>query len=149
MFNDLFNDLIMTNALAEVLAKLKAIRESEKKETEKKEKENVEEETPKTGGFASYHYREWKDGKPVFERKVEWKDGKKVSDKCTDHEAVIEDKPKDASKVAEASKDTIDPKDIRIKELEKQVEELTKENNNLIRKNADYETKFAKIKNLF
>ena len=101
MFNDLFNDLIMTNALAEELAKLKAIRESEKKEAEKKEKETVEEGTPKTGGFASYHYQEWKDGKSVFERKVEWKDGKKVSDKCTDHGAVIEDKPKDTPKVAE------------------------------------------------
>ena len=30
MFNDLFNDLIMTNALVEELAKLKTIRESEK-----------------------------------------------------------------------------------------------------------------------
>lgn len=139
MFNDLFNDFIMTSALAEELAKLKAIRESEKKEKEE----------PKKTATASYHYQEWKDGKSVFERKVEWKDGKKVSDKCTDHGAVIEGKPKDTPKVAEAPKDTIDPKDIRIKELEKQVEELTKENNNLIRKNADYVTKFAKIKNLF
>ena len=144
MFNDLFNDLIMTSALAEELAKLKAIRESEKKEPEKKE-----EEEPKKTATASYHYQEWKDGKPVFERKVEWKDGKKVSDKCTDRGAEIGDKPKDTPKVAEATKDTIDPKDLRIKELERQVEALTKENKNVIRKNAEYAAKIAKIKNLF
>lgn len=138
MFSNLFEDLIMTDSLAKELERFNALSRKEKEE-------------PKKTETASYHYRQWKDGKPVFERKVEWKDGKKITDKCIDRGAVIEDKSKDKDtpKVAETPKDTIDPKDIRIKELEKQVEELTKEKNNLIRKNADYVTKFAKIKNLF
>ncbi len=136
MFSNLFDDLIMTDSLAKELERFNALSRKGKEE-------------PKKTETASYHYQEWKDGKPVFERKVEWKDGKKVSDKCTNPEAKIGDKPEDTPKVAEAPKDTIDPKDIRIKELEKQVEELTKENKNLICKNADYVTKFAKIKNLF
>lgn len=147
MFSNLFEDLIMTDSLAKELERFNALSRKEKEE-------------PKKTETASYHYQQWKDGKPVFERKVEWKDGKKVTDKCIDRGAVIEDKSKDKSKdapkVAEAPKDTIDPKDIRIKELEKKVEELekkveelTNERNNLIRKNADYVTKFAKIKNLF
>lgn len=135
MFSNLFDNLIMTDSLAKELERFNALSRKEKEE-------------PKKTETASYHYQEWKDGKPVFERKVEWKDGKKVSDKCTNPEAKIGDKPEATPKVAEASKDTIDPKDIRIKELEKQVEELTKEKNNLILKNADYVTKFAKIKNL-
>lgn len=130
MFSNLFDDLIMTDSLAKELEKFNALSRKGKEE-------------PKKTETASYHYQEWKDGKPVFERKVEWKDGKKVTDKRINHGLVIGDKPEDAPK------DTIDPKDIRIKELEKQVEELTKENKNLIRKNADYVTKFAKIKNLF
>lgn len=136
MFSNLFDDLIMTDSLAKELERFNALSRKGKEE-------------PKKTETASYHYQEWKDGKPVFERKVEWKDGKKVTDKRINHGLVIGDKPEDAPKVAEAPKDTIDPKDIRIKELEKQVEELTKENKNLIRKNADYVTKFAKIKNLF
>lgn len=138
MFSNLFEDLIMTDSLAKELERFNALSRKEKEE-------------PKKTETASYHYQQWKDGKPVFERKVEWKDGKKITDKCIDRGAVIEDKSKDKDtpKVAETPKDTIDPKDIRIKELEKQVEELTKEKNNLIRKNADYVTKFAKIKNLF
>ena len=144
MFSNLFDNLIMTDSLAKELERFNALSLERLNALSRKEKEE-----PKKTETSSYHYQEWKDGKSVFERKVEWKDGKKVSDKCTDHGAVIEDKPKDTPKVAEAPKDTIDPKDIRIKELEKQVEELTKENNNLIRKNADYVTKFAKIKNLF
>lgn len=138
MFSNLFEDLIMTDSLAKELERFNALSRKEKEE-------------PKKTETASYHYQQWKNGKPVFERKVEWKDGKKITDKCIDRGAVIEDKSKDKDtpKVAETPKDTIDPKDIRIKELEKQVEELTKEKNNLIRKNADYVTKFAKIKNLF
>lgn len=138
MFSNLFEDLIMTDSLAKELERFNALSRKEKEE-------------PKKTETASYHYQQWKDGKPVFERKVEWKDGKKITDKCIDRGAVIEDKSKDKDtpKVAETPKDTIDPKDIRIKELEKQVEELTKEKNNLIRKNADYVTKIAKIKNLF
>lgn len=138
MFSNLFEDLIMTDSLAKELERFNALSRKEKEE-------------PKKTETASYHYQQWKDGKPVFERKVEWKDGKKITDKCIDRGAVIEDKSKDKDtpKVAETPKDTIDPKDIRIKELEKQVEELTKEKNNLIRKNADYVAKFAKIKNLF
>lgn len=138
MFSNLFEDLIMTDSLAKELERFNALSRKEKEE-------------PKKTETASYHYQQWKDGKPVFERKVEWKDGKKITDKCINRGAVIEDKSKDKDtpKVAETPKDTIDPKDIRIKELEKQVEELTKEKNNLIRKNADYVTKFAKIKNLF
>lgn len=134
--SDLFDDLIMTDSLAKELERFNALSRKGKEE-------------PKKTETASYHYQEWKDGKLVFERKVEWKDGKKVTDKRINHGLVIGDKPEDTPKVAEAPKDTIDPKDIRIKELEKQVEELTKENKNLICKNADYATKFAKIKNLF
>ena len=126
----------MTDSLAKELERFNALSRKEKEE-------------PKKTETASYHYQEWKDGKPVFERKVEWKDGKKVSDERTDFKAEIGDKPKDTPKVAEAPKDNIDARDARIKELEKQVEELTKEKANLIRKNADYVTKFAKIKNLF
>lgn len=135
MFSNLFDNLIMTDSLAKELERFNALSRKEKEE-------------PKKTETASYHYQEWKDGKPIFERKVEWKDGKKVSDKCTNPEAKIGDKPNDTPKVAEAPKDNIDARDARIKELEKQVEELTKKNKNLILKNADYVTKFAKIKNM-
>lgn len=144
MFSSLFNNLIMTDSLAKELERFNTLSLERLNALSRKEKEE-----PKKTETASYHYQEWKDGKPVFERKVEWKDGKKVSDERTDFEAEIGDKPKDTPKVAEAPKDNIDARDARIKELEKQVEELTKEKANLIRKNADYVTKFAKIKNLF
>lgn len=142
MFSRIFDDLIMTASLAEELANFNAFSRREK-------------DTPKEGERTSYHYKEWKDGKPVFECSVEWKDGKKETDSRIDYMAGIKDKTKEMPKAAEASKkaetpkETIDAKDAKIKELEQQIEALTNEKKELIRKNADYITKLAKIKNLF